>query len=350
MFGGNTLNIKNREGISKAAAAIIAVVIIGAVAAGVYFWMKNDSKDNRFNDPLIQGDMGLGSKFTYNVVEYKIDGTATTYTGSDPTLTIVGESGSYYMLSTNLSFFSGPVAMIHKQTGEARFSSSVGSDSITYGGDEISLKKWDFVAYDSNSESGSNYTGFVFSSNPDDAIPYKVSVISEYKETGGTSYSRECKLELKSSVIEDAAEFVPSDKLGKGFVYSISGTEDGVKGTGEYVFQYVADGAGDTGFAMMWADAKAGEWKTKMISFDLLSSTEDINDAVYDFFVNGTITSTDTISTIDGKVLCDVYTYITYSGDKETLYVGHDSGIVYLLKITDDTDNMEIKLTRHLSR
>ena len=73
--------------------------------------------------------------------------------------------------------------MIHKQTGEMRFSVSDDTDTINYNGENKSLNKWKWVMIDvgvdytlgGETVTAKSVVSYTISSSSEDAIPYKIS-------------------------------------------------------------------------------------------------------------------------------------------------------------------------------
>lgn len=113
---------RNEKGISTAAAVLVVVIAIAVVAAGVYVVMGKDSKES--GETVIQGDLGIGSKFYYPVEAAVADPAPTAiYVPIKAPLEIVseviGENGSYYFFSI-VNPSSGDVYSVkmHKSTGD----------------------------------------------------------------------------------------------------------------------------------------------------------------------------------------------------------------------------------------
>jgi len=336
MFGGITLNIKNRDAIGKVAViAIVAVVVAGAF--GAFFLIKNlrggggTGGNEPYSDPLIQGAYGIGSKFTYDFVYYKEDGASVTPPAPQFTAEIVGQSGSYYMLaaSSTSGGSPSPFAMIHKNTGELRFSKNIGSDSTTYGGKNVSLKKWEWVMIDGTIGDINTFSKYTLSSSPNDAIPYKIATEFRTNDTSYSYTSMDVSLVLSSTSIVPPTEYVPSGNVGKGCVYSVSTKYLGKMFTGEETVLCVAEGSGLL-FAMNKAELKCGEEGITSVYYYTKSSMDSLLRGNYIPSPYGTPSSTATISTIDGNVLCDVYGY--------GLYVGQSNGVSYLYEQYNGSD------------
>ena len=334
------------------------------------------SDEDLTNDPLIQGNFGIGTTFTYDVVDAYVhddDGTYTLTTGSTMTVTVVGESGSYYFVLVDSSYTvrygSGMIsasitpAMIHKQTGELRFSSSVGSDSIVYNGDTISLEKWEWRNNTPNYD-GSQYDILTFSSDPDDAIPYKVERTMMRFTGPSASVVFTVSFELTDYDIVPADEpFVPSEGLGEGLVYSMIIISNVGEVTAELTIMIAADGEfeGDrVRFALyyIWIFPNEETYSEYgVILFMPLPEGITAAEAVYAMpliELSGEVlidSGTEVLSTIDGDILCDVLTYdYGFPGSAVIVrYVGPD-GLLYLQQQYVDGDvDVDQRLDRRIS-
>jgi hypothetical protein len=328
----------------------------GAAAVGVYFWMKNsnDPFKDPFEDPLIQGKMGIGTTFTYDVTEYKENGETTAYTGSAPALKIVGQSGSYYMLADISGDGSErPLAMIHKETGKLRFSNDAGKDSIEYGGKNISLTKWEWKMDDSVDEDEKTLIVLTFSSSRNDAVPYKIYTKLESEELGPSpsKSSLEATYTLSSTVIKDPVTYTPSDKLGKGYIYSLwaKDPKTGKIGSGEVRYVCIAEGDGER-FLMIQGKTSAEDLRMERTTFQSVPDSFKIENLFSTGL--GTPSRTAELTTIDGKLVCDVHVMSdTFGGVvyKTERYI--DKGLMYY---SEEFENGELvsklTLSKRLSR
>jgi len=386
-------NKKGGETIKTSALAAISVAVILSVAAvGVYFLFFNDGDDGtHFDDPMIQSNMGIGSKFTYGQVgDGKYDGNPATFT--DFEAEIIGQSGSYYLLyvtyeysytaagggsgSGGNSFF----VMTHKTTGELRFGSSAGTDSVEYDGKKISLKKWELKQEDKTSSSSSSgiYSfeharimedTVTLSSGVLDAIPYKIDVTYANESKTKTSYSGgppsesshsesySFSVELLSMVIEEPTEYIRSDAVGIGLAYKAEGTEKGYSVEGETAYFIAAEGEYE-GFSFlcfaMYINVTSGPEKQFFVLYIPLTPDADgnypkLSELVLNSYslpiVEGELT--ERISTIDGMVDCYVIIIDTDSA-KGKAWVGKDNGKLYLWETKIDTGSGKMTLIRNI--
>jgi len=342
-------------------AILIAVALVMVAVVGVYFLFlapdKGKGGDNNAedeiplldgrtydplaSDPVIQGKWGVGSKFIYTCVAEKEDGVDVPITDPTVTMMIVGQSGSYYVLGGDTG--ADAFAMIHKQTGAMAYSKQIGNDSFVYEGKKRSLITREYVAvYMDRGDAGIS-TSFILSTDPNDAILYKAYMKTRYYDiTVPEDTTREVFLVLSSYTIVPPTEFIPSPELGEGYVYGGSGTSpSGNEVSGSISLACVADGPGDTRFAMVVTDVRDGMVVQKMIEFgDFDSSVYSTKEGVFDYLVQGMTPTglTETISTINGNVICDVYEDAVGPTIVERAFVGVLDGIVYLVGTYDVVD------------
>jgi len=324
--GGITLGEKGIK-IGVQAAVIAMLVIIAAFS--VFLALEKSGEDSSDNgpyyDPLIQGDYGLGTTFTYDLVDVKEDGISAPFDPRTIVLEIIGQSGSYYMLGFGIE---NPMGMTHKKTGEVRFSENVGIDSINFDGNDIALEKWEIVMLEQSDllyKYGQSYT---ISSCADDAIPYKISLKTEYYSFSAMSGGvEEYFFELTSFSIVTPTEYVPSGAVGKGYVYEYEIFQEEYAGFGTVDIVCIAENQ-DAGilFAFQKADVK-GVMNLSVIQFSPYSDTSTL---CAEFFPLGTLVGEVTIDTIDGPMVCDLYEDDSEIPMVEKVYVGQSNGVIYL--------------------
>ncbi|MDR0777934.1 MAG: hypothetical protein LBE48_00635 [Methanomassiliicoccaceae archaeon] len=346
--GQTTSSKKTALAVCAAVIAVAAVIVLATVTVGMNSGSQGSgNKDGTFSDPLIQGSYGLGTTFTYDVVDNK-DENLITHAGY--TAEIVGQSGSYYMLDVKrndnvLSMgMDHELIMIHKQTGELRFSSDDGTETIFYEGKDISLKKWKY-----SGTNGMPYKSINISSDPEDVIPYKMHFTFEYI-TGDPlnifNYDVHLVLSEDGIGLKDPKGYKPSHNLGRGAEYAyrvvIPHAEEE---TYNYITMTVAEGNNNMRFSMMWS--KNGD----QISVDYFMIPGDAKRIDGSSPAPGGYVRTfpKIISTIDGNVLCSVLVS-EGSGTRMELYIGMTNGVTYLIKQEGDGIQAEIVLKRYISR
>ena len=330
-------------------------MIVAAAGCGAYVVLSGSSDksgDDSGNqtvdslaDPLIQGNMGIGSTFTYEPVSATYNGSPTTV--SNFKATIVGQSGSYYMLKIDIELRYSPGSyygttifeMIHKTTGVLRFASSAGTDSILYQGSQISLNKWELSTV---LPGGSNtYRGaqdLIFSSSPQDAVPYKITCSSSsvYTYTDGSTSgsSFDLSVKLSSSDIKSPTPYTKSADIGKGFVYHVEGTAaeyENVSFDGTVIC--AAEGQG-TNFALIYYNTGSGSNGGLVIGYLDYNSAISLNDPLSGYIQESYYPivkeKSERINTIDGSVTCDVYTEVGNSANVHA-WVGQTNKVVYLV-------------------
>ena len=317
------LSLAWRVTLSTKTTAIIlaAVLVVAATGIGIYFYTSPENNENgeiNKSDPLI-GNIGIGSTFTYNST---LMGTITA--------TVVGQSGSHYLLQLSDDEF----LMFHKQTGQLRFSESTGTDTIIYGGETISLNKWEWVMMDLSTEDTSggetvtvrNIISYTLSSSPEDAVPYKIGVTVEVHIGELIITVALDSLVLTDMNILKTEEYVSSDDIDKGYVFSFENMQlEGMYFDGEGDLICIAED-GDLKFSLGWI-------RLGNEGFVMSFMEGTIND---NMIPPGAVQMLDeTISTIDGNVLCEVYKSEEYYGTEVAevfTYIGKDSRVLYYEK------------------
>jgi len=382
--------IYDKKGISTILAVVVAAALISVAVIGVYFIFLKDDGDKglNFDDPVIQGSMGIGSTFTYEQDgDCKYTGYVTTINSAKAE--IIGQSGSYYFVlfectynyvgeglsgssSTNQTF------MIHKTSGELRFAQSSSSDSINYEGKDISLKKWKLGTngYGYSEYNGSDYKGkytsvYTSTSKADlmvavnGGIPYKISFMEESKSEQKGSYENgdpypgyshenqyDFSFKLKSSDIKESGTYVKSDQVGKGYTYKVEGTEYGKKINAEMTFFVAAEGKYegiDYLFLMMSAKGNGGSGDIFMVYYIPMDLNDfDINKQILSSYKFSGSEKVETIKTIDGNVACYYAEYKDYDGTENKAWVGKDNGKVYLMESKDENGSDKISLIRNI--
>jgi hypothetical protein len=334
-------------------AAVIAVALIGTAAViGIYFLPQGSGNgDDAFHDPLIQGAYGLGTKFTYD----SIGNNGYVVSPAGYVAEIVGQSGSYYMVEikrnsqyNDLLFFN--LVMIHKRTGELRFSSDDGKEAVYHEGKNVSLKKWKYEEKgkwsDTMGSGGALYMGIVISSNSEDGVPYKIRITIEYENRPETNNDIDLLLSENGISPEEPKQYTPSEELGRGQLYSVGGTSPTFRNviTSETAYLCAAEGD-DVFFLMIWGRSVMGT----SAHYTKLPGDMTVSKYLSSSNLSGSMNKTDPkiISTIDGKVLCDVYT-----NEEVEAYIGQENGILYLSKIKtgDGKATAELALKRYISR
>jgi hypothetical protein len=306
-----------------------------------------------FDDPYIEGDLKIGQTLIFDLVsihtETPIDGMRT---GETLTATVIGENGSYYvlLLSFEWEYDLGnrngtSVLFMHKQTGELLFSSYLGDDSVTYDDVTIPLQKWEWASglpYDEG-----QYNERIAISVAADGIPHKVTLgLWALKEDPGY---------MEASFILSTITKETSEVRGTGLVYSLNGDSENGHISTETTILYVADGIyrGDTIKIMLvnWTFLPDSAWSFEhgFKAFVPCPPDKGLNDVAHEFMAlgNWTLKGTETIDTIDGPVLCDVYEEITLL-DYRLMHIGQENGIIYILKEIFDGYERETVLIRHL--
>jgi hypothetical protein len=354
---------------------IMTVTPTGLTNIMIVFTETGSDDGVLFADPLIQGAMGIGSKFTYDVVDLQVLDSSYTVTSYSSEAEIVGQSGSYYMMlityTISYDYNGGDTTsasiliMVHKDTGEIRFASYAGEDSMVYGGEEISLKKWEWLTYAYGDGEDLQIIEIITLSTAPGAVPYMIDIVREDKRSGVMVNSIKITMELSSISEAAAEEYIPSDEAGKGLVYGglvITNTGSGPLLTyREITVLHAGEGrmnGEDVNFVFFWTRGHNDLLTENMTGYMIY----DVDKGFSYLFTQGYYgpyyridnLGSETISTIDGEKLCDVisYTY-SYEGAEQYsfyVYTDTDSGIVYLMKnVTVDGESQEIHLVRVIS-
>ena len=285
--------------------AIVLVVFVVLVA----LYGFGDSED-RFDDPVIQGDKDVGSVITYDVVE----GGSGTFD-----MEIIGQSGSYYFADvTSLATLAGSETywlMFHKETGLLRFSEEGEEITFDFEGEEITLIE--------SLITGEEGDVWVFASSEDDGVPYIIEC---------TVGDVTVKAELNSidGIVEPTGDYERSEALDEYYIYSFEGTMHGEGSTGNIYFYTVADCNGGLGLLMLtdstYIDGDGNEVEETTVGYELSTSMLDF---LYQSFTFGLPpVGTEEKSTIDGDILCSKY-YFNYMGAEVTSFIDEDTQIIY---------------------
>ena len=119
-------------------------------------------------------------------------------------------------------------------------------------------------------------------------------------------------------------EYTPSVDIGKGYVFYIKNVNfEGTYADGEADIVCIAENSNEK-FSFGWSKYSIG--------FFMAFVEGDIND---NMIPPGADQMPDeTISTIDGNILCEVWKYIqNYDGSESTIYIGKNNGVPYYSKV-----------------
>ena len=312
-------------------AAVIAISFLAIAAVGLAV-MAGGANDN--GDPLIQGKYGMGTEFRY--CEADDDGKELAFT-----MTIIGQSGSYYFLEFKeeadvdfdvLSF--GQYAMIHKATGALRFADNVGKTSYEYNEKDVPLEKWKATMVEGDMKIEGDWmsvtVSFMFSSSSEDAIPYLFDVFISVDDGDELTM---CSLALLNVVPgEPPVKYFKSKGLNTGFEYNMDGIlmPEILPDEGRISYVHIADLSlgGKIGILYMV------ELENIFAFFYEISDDITLSDFLFSDYGDGDLEKTESIITIDGSVKCEKWTYLE-DGMLEEGWIGINNGVVYLMKIWD---------------
>jgi len=372
-----TMNL-DKQGISTIIAAIVVIVIIGAAGVGAYVVVNgssdkssNNTSDpsnnvaDSFADPLIQGNMGIGSTFTYDSAGVAYDGSSATVTQF--TATIVGQSGSYYMLEIDISYKYGnysdvysqdTLAMISKTTGELRFASSNGADSIIYHGSLVSLNAYTLSTH----SQGLGNDTLTLSSSPQDATPYKIAY---YDSNYGYSFSGN----LSSTNIKSPTTYSKSADIGKGFGYNVKETtRTGENVSGSCTAMCIAEGytsrlnygvTEDCKYGLFYENLNYSSGNGFIVEYMPYPVNAELSDPAAGYLLfdsamdnNGNSNdfakvSSERINTIDGSIMCDVYHQTTSGNYGAQIWIGQADKVPYLCEY-NDRESITLTLSHYI--
>jgi len=348
------------------------------------------------NDPFIQGKLGIGSKFTYEVIEIITDRPWAEYTNDDSggetnvynpyagyEVEVIGQCDTYYViLMKEIINFSNSfcacddtcecwddcadyaeycececaaatesfcrVAMIHKETGALRYSEDAGTDS--YDGISLVRSEWHMIyGVQANAERrlADTNTSIIFSSSPEDTIPYKIGMRLYSMSADGIELFSEAVWFglIGMELVEPEDEYTPSEDIGKGYIYryeTYQTYDGGYTRSYEISVMYVA---GDCyhecdnewcwiekgqGLKAFFTRAEHDDGKVEM-RYVLL---RDHTDFIY-FHTGGDIsehemTDTGTFTKPTGEeVACDIWSLDDPYG-MTNAYIGQEDGFMYL--------------------
>ncbi|MDR0888128.1 MAG: hypothetical protein LBM39_02965 [Candidatus Methanoplasma sp.] len=261
--------------------AVIAVAFLGGGSGGPQAPYESDV----YGDPVIQGDLGINTTFTYSAG------------GETVTVKIVGQSGSYYLL--DVSSISGKIGldaqyqMIHKTNGSLRFGLEKGSDTYTTGGSEKKLTVWTII--DGSDSSGKDIV-WTFSVSSDDGIPYKIKAVSG-ADTVEADFSSVSKV--------SSGSYSKPSVVGTYYEYSLDGKIDGSTARGILDAGVAAEVSGSCVYAFV-TDAKVSGKDYRSVDYG--SGPSDLTQTVFvKFTAFTTVDGQFEITTIDGAKLCNRY-------------------------------------------
>ena len=358
-------------GAASATAVMVVVTLFVAFTIGLVAVSAgnggSDDTNYDFDNETIQGSLGIGTTFTYAWIDDNGDPAEEEYTF---TMTIVGQSGSYYLykfesIGGDIRVAEMPMtashALIHKSTGEFFPSAPAGKDSINYNGEDISLGVWKQTCkaeYEgigiarSAAPSGSTaIESEIIISSGQDGIPYKVAFYSksivEYSGHGGSyssSTTQTMSLILVDEEIFESGVCTPSIEVGTGYVYneSLSGSSTNA----DVTYLCVAD---------CRYDQKACIYIAKMngtlanVWFEIYDDSKTIMGIETEYFLSWyTPKGQEEIDTVFVKMLCYLYEDSYYDSyyDCEVIskaYIGAD-GILYLYEQYEDDELVDSRV------
>ena len=291
--------------------ALAVVLVVFGVLVALYGFAEDPEM---FDDETIQGDKAVGSEFIYTV---DVDGDVV-----DVTVSIVGESGSYYLLDVTelvalLDDEDGLQAfiMIHKETGELRFGEEGDERTFDFEEEELTLLEWSVL--------GEEGAAWLIASCEDDGIPY----ILEFS-FGDETITAEL---TEVNIVEPEEEFERSEALDEYYFFDFEGSMDGREGSGIVYYHVVAD-CGPLGWAFVeisegtFIDDDGNEYEEVTVGYVVYDMT--LLEFLTNVFTGGLpAVGTEEISTIDGDITCDTYTQVLGPFEINT-WIG-ENGAVY---------------------
>jgi hypothetical protein len=322
----------NKNGISAVLAVLVVVMLVAVAAAGVYLVTSNtndDPNDNNNNnipdEPAIQAKMAAGTVFEYKQVgEGRGPGGPTEYIRIDAT--IIGQGPQNYIVKVEFErrwIVEDFIVEVNKATGGLRYATKIGTDSIQFGEKTVQLEKWELKLV---------HETITISVDPQDSIPYKIQYSHSFNALAFSA-------ELSSMKIkEEKGTYVKSDDVGKGMRYSVDRSE---YGTGTATFTIVGERTYPASESGRMFCAFVDTRGTKITYYSTLKPEEGVKDIILlstilyniEDVETGAIPNTkERISTIDGKVLCDVYKVNPWGNNKHTIHIGQENGVVYAIE------------------
>ena len=363
-------------GAAPAAMAVVIIVLLAVFAIGLVAISYNNGGDNDgtdndvnydFDNELIQGSLGIGTKFYYAPVDDNGD----PIEGAEQyVITLMGQSGSYYLYEVYnpLHFSVGAVygtfsgALIHKSTGEFFPSAPAGKDSINYNGKDTSLGVWkqtckaEYGAGEGpsvRSVAPGGSTSFeteIIISSGQDGIPYKITFSSksttEYSEYGGSyhsSTSQTLSVILVNDDIVEPEEYTPDEEIGTGYVYNESMFE-GVYGDVTYLCvadcpEYYRPGE-DAKAYIVFGKINGTLAGIKFTAYDTDTMMEQMIEDILNWY---TPDGQEEIDTVCGETLCYLYVDSWYN-DVSKAYIGVYDGILYLVEYYYDGELVDSRV------
>jgi hypothetical protein len=303
-------------------ALILVIAVVAVVLSGGGSSVNSPPYDpDVFDDPEIQGDLGIGTLFVYSTGD------------SGPVeLRIVGQSGSYYLLDVGtLSAYIGndtQYQMFHKTNGGLRFGTQIGTDTYTYGGKEIKLDLWTVI--DSSDDV------WTLGVSPADGIPYKIKAVCDDKV-----------VEAKLTGIQKTSPstYTKPSGLDKYYKYSLGGSIDGSDASGAFAAGTAAEASGVYWSAFIIDAEVNGHGAYRQVEY---YAGSDLLQMLYENFTADGEADKDgqnVITTLDGYKTCDVYKLVL--GDVLVMesFIEPSTKIVYrsTLSVEDDHYTLTLK-------
>ena len=312
---------------------LLVVILVGfTVLVALYGFVD---PEDRFDDPVIEGDKGIGTIFTYEIVDEEIT----------VEMEIIGESGSYYFVDVSdiatLVGIGMNWQMFHKETGLLRFGEEGEEIEVEIDGEDATLLE-SFVT-------GEMGDVWMFAASGEDGIPYIIEV-----ELGDVTVRAEL---VEITIVEPTGEYERSDALDEYYIYSLVTTLDDEEisvSTAYYRVVAVCNG----GFGLLELivtveeDEDGEEVEILIVGYELQDMT--MTEYIFESTTDGLRKMRDReLETMDGVLTCDVYHGDLFDDGlpgitlEMTTYANAEISLVYLVNMVYDgmEPEMEMNMT-----
>ena len=302
---------------------LLAAILIGFVILVALYGFVDP--EDRFDDPVVQGDKDVGSVLTYEIVDE----------GKTFEMEIIGQSGSYYFVDVSgLAVLAGAEhgwQMFHKETGLLRFGEEGEEVEIEVDGETVIL-----VESFTTGEEGDIW---MFASSAEDGIPYVIELTMD-------DVTLRAEL-ITMEIIEPTEDYERPEALDEYFVYDVVITDAEGETTGTAYYYVVALCRSDYGLLELSVnivtDEDGEEVEEITVGYELQSMS--LRDFLFMAFTMGIpSTITEEISTVDGDKECNLHHIeMTFEGShlEMTSYADDKMKVVYEVTYELDGERME---------
>lgn len=297
--------------------AIVAILAIAGSAAGIFIVISELDLMDSYGNIIDDGNrMAPGTKLTYDV---RIEQNGAIIKGIS-VYEVLGQnpSGFMYRLSYDLT---NPEGTEYEVADRIRLTNDGSTTATNTGSGNISTisgkLKMPYIEYVSSGETYRDYYN-----------PFTNMMYLSISQNSSSSV----ELISMDAVWQPVDSYSPSTVMGYETVYNVSGISSGVGISGTYSEIIVAeDGNGKIGIRSL---STYGDYSTISYFFNIIG-TDGIQN-----------TGSSTKNTIDGSKDLSIYSYTIDDVDYKR-YIDEDTGICYLLQISNATDSLTLELSSY---